>query len=100
MSINLCYTICTTLRLAPIWGLSILSIIAFFIVALFVAIYNKCNADHRKSLLFLQRVGICSAGFLVLCFVITGPDLAGKSFYGRQTADDVLKNLHYCLLLV
>ena len=29
--------------------------------------------------------------FLVLCFVITGPVLAGKSFYGRQTADDVVK---------
>ena len=73
---------------------------SLFIVALYVAIYNKCNADHCKSLLFLQRVGICSAGFLVLCFVITGPVLADKSFYGRQTADDVLKNLHYCLSLV
>ena len=94
------YYVATGIMINPIWGLSILSIIAFFIVASLVAIYNKCNADHCRSLLFLQRVGICSAGFLVLCFVITGLVLAGKSFYGRQTADDVLKNLHYCLLLV
>ena len=94
------YYVATGIMINPIWGLSILSIIALFIVASLVAIYNKCNADHCRSLLFLQRVGICSAGFLVLCFVITGLVLAGKSFYGRQTADDVLKNLHYCLLLV
>lgn len=46
-------------KINPTWGLSILLVIAFFIDVLFVAIYNMCNVDHCKSLIFLQRVGIC-----------------------------------------
>ena len=50
------------------------------------------DVDHCKSTLFLQHAIICSAGFLVLCFAITSQVITGKSFRGRQTADDVLKS--------
>ena len=63
MSINLVlyhlYWIASGIKINPTWGLSILLVIAFFIDVLFVAIYNMCNVDHCKSLIFLQRVGIC-----------------------------------------
>ncbi|XP_022806772.1 uncharacterized protein LOC111343846 isoform X1 [Stylophora pistillata] len=95
MTINLVlyhfYWVTIGIMINPIWGLSILLITALFIVALFVAIYNICNVDHCKSTLFLQRLCICSAGFLGLCFAVAGPALAGRSFYGGQTADDFLK---------
>ena len=84
MSINLLlhllYWVTIGITFNPTWGLSILLIIALSVVALFVGIYNMCNC---KVLILLQRVGICSVGFLVLCFAITGPVFAGKSFCGR-----------------
>ena len=87
MSINLVlhrlYWVAIGIMFNPTWDLSILSIIALSVVALFVGIYNMCNVDNCKVLILLQRVGICSVGFLVLCFAITGPAFAGKSFCGR-----------------
>ena len=87
MSINLLlhllYWVAIGITFNPTWGLSMLLIIALSVVALFVGIYNMCNVDNCKVLILLQRVGICSVGFLVLCFAITGPAFAGKSFCGQ-----------------
>ena len=87
MSINLLlhllYWVAIGITFNPTWGLSMLLIIALSVVALFVGIYNMCNVDNCKVLILLQRVGIRSVGFLVLCFAITGPAFAGKSFCGR-----------------
>ena len=73
----------------PTWGLYI------FNHCLVHCCLIRCHlqdVDHCKSTLFLQHASICSAGFLVLCFAITSQVITGKSFRGRQTADDVLKS--------
>lgn len=83
MLLHLLYWVAIGITFNPTWGLSMLLIIALSVVALFVGIYNMCNVDNCKVLILLQRVGICSVGFLVPCFAITGPAFAGKSFCGR-----------------
>ena len=75
----------------PTWGLTVLLVVSLVVVALFYAIYMMCDVDQCCSSLFIQRCSVFTAGFLGLCFAAAVPVLAGQSFYGRETADDVLK---------
>lgn len=75
----------------PTWGLTVLLVVSLVVVALFYAIYKICDVDQCCSSLFIQRCSVFTAGFLGLCFAAAVPVLAGQSFYGRETADDVLK---------
>ena len=71
----------------PAWGVSILLILSFFCITLFFVINETTHAnDSRLSTLFAY-----TPGFLGLCFVVVPPVLVGQSFYGRETADDILK---------
>ena len=71
----------------PAWGVSILLILSFFGITLFFVINETTHAnDFRLSTLFAY-----TPGFLGLCFVVVPPVLVGQSFYGRETADDILK---------
>ena len=71
----------------PAWGVSILLILSFFGITSFFVINETTRAnDFRLSTLFAY-----TPGFLGLCFVVVPPVLVGQSFYGRETADDILK---------
>ena len=71
----------------PAWGVSILLILSFFCITLFFVINERTHAnDFRLSTLLTY-----TPGFLGLCFVVVPPVLVGQSFYGRETADDILK---------
>ena len=75
----------------PTWGLSVLLIISFSFVMLSYFIYKMCEVNQCISRSFLRRFVLCTAVFFGLCFAVVPPTLAGKSFYGRETADDILK---------
>ena len=87
---HLCW-VAIGIMINPSWGLSVLLIISFSFVSLFYAIYQICDVNECNSVLFFQRVSICTAGFFGLCFAVAAPALAGRSFYGRETADDIMK---------
>ena len=71
----------------PARGVSILLILSFFGITLFFVINETTHAnDFRLSTLFAY-----TPGFLGLCFVVVPPVVVGQSFYGRETADDILK---------
>ena len=75
----------------PTWGLTVLLVVCLVVVALFYAVYMICDVDVCCSSLCIQRFSVSTAGFLGLCFAAAVPVLAGQSFYGRETADDILK---------
>ena len=87
---HLCW-VAIGIMINPTWGLSVLLIISFSFVNLFYAIYQICDVNECNSVLFFQRVSICTAAFFGLSFAVAAPALAGRSFYGRETADDIMK---------
>ena len=71
----------------PAWGVSILLILSFFFITVFFVINATTqNDDNRLNIFFL-----CVSFLLGLCFIVVSSVLVGQSFYGRETADDVLK---------
>ena len=75
----------------PTWGLTVLLVVCLVVVALFYAVFMICDVDECCSTLCIQRCSVFTAGFLGLCFAAVVPVLAGQSFYGRETADDILR---------
>ena len=75
----------------PTWGVTVLLVVCVVIVALFYAVFMICDVDHCCSSLFIRRLSIFAPGFLGLCLAAAVPVLAGQSFYGRETADNILK---------
>ena len=72
----------------PAWGVSILLILSFFFITLFFVINETTHSDDSCLSTFCAY----TPGFLGLCvFVVVPPLLVGQSFYGRETADDILK---------
>ena len=70
----------------PAWGVSILLILSFFFITLFFVINETTHANESRCSNFL----FLGSGFLGLCFVVIPSVLVGQSFYGRETADDIL----------
>ena len=75
----------------PTWGVTVLLVVCVVIVALFYAVFMISDVDRCCSKLFIRRFSIFAPGFLGLCLAAAVPVLAGQSFYGRETADDILK---------
>ena len=70
------------------WGMSILLVLSFFLITLFFVINETTHSDDS----YLSTFFAYTPGFLGLCVVVVVPPLlVGQSFYGRQTADDILK---------
>ena len=71
----------------PTWGLTVLLIVSFLCVALAYALYK------------IFEVGVCRTrlnwlvSFFGVCSLVASAVLAGRSFYGRETADDVMKTV-------
>ena len=72
----------------PTWGLTVLAVACFVIVALFCTIHLICSASQAR---FFQRFCVSIASFVGLCFVVSLTVLAGKSFYGKETTGEILK---------
>ena len=72
----------------PTWGLTVLAVACFVIVALFCTIYVICNASKES---FCHSFCVSIAIFVGLCLVVSLTVLAGQSFYGRETTGETLK---------
>ncbi|XP_020626153.1 uncharacterized protein LOC110063498 isoform X2 [Orbicella faveolata] len=78
------------IMITPTWGLTVLLIICLFIIVSFFVVYHVFKVIHAGG----QRLqaglfsGVCFVGF---CCAVVVPVIAGNSFYGRETADSVLK---------
>jgi len=78
------------IMITPTWGLTVLLIICVFIIVSFFVVYRVFKVIHAGG----QRLqaglfsGVCFVGF---CCAVVVPVIAGNSFYGRETADSVLK---------
>lgn len=78
------------IMITPTWGLTVLLIICLFIIVSFFAVYHvfKVVHDGGHSLHAGLFSGVCFVGF---CCAAVVPVIAGHSFYGRETADSVIK---------
>ena len=72
----------------PTWGLTVLAVACFVIVALFCTIYVICNASKES---FCHSFCVSIPSFVGLCLVVSLTVLAGQSFYGRETTGEILK---------
>ena len=77
------------IMLNPTWGLAVLLVVCLVIgVSTYtVFTYKSSNSDNG-----CQTFSSCLAAFLAICFLIVVVILAGQSYHGRQTADEVLKD--------
>ena len=90
VSYHLCW-VAIGIMINPTWGLSIFLIISFLSVAVFFVIHEMSNVEECKSFLFLQRCVVALCSFFGICLAFSAPLLVGQSFYGQETADDILK---------
>ena len=81
---HLCWLI-VGIMVNPTWGLTVLAVACFVTVALFCTIYLICSGESQNSF------WVSLAGFLGLCLVVSLTVLAGQSFYGKETAGEILK---------
>jgi len=72
----------------PTWGLTVLAVACFVIVALFCTIHLICRASQKS---FCRSFCVSIASFLGLCLVVSLTVLAGQSFYGKETTGEILK---------
>ena len=72
----------------PTWGLTVSGVVCFVSVALFFSVHLICDSDKKS---FFPRFCMFAATFVGLCFVASLTVLAGQSFYGKDTADQIVK---------
>ena len=87
ISYHFCWLI-VGIMINPTWGLTVLAVVCFVSVALFFSVYFICDADKDS---FIQRFFMFAVAFVGLCFVASLTVLAGRSFYGKDTADEIVK---------
>ena len=74
----------------PIWGLAVLLIGSFLCVSLAYALYKIFETGECCDIKqFVKWV----VSFFGVCSLVVSAVLAGRSFYGRETADDVMKTV-------
>jgi len=89
ISYHFCWLI-VGIMINPAWGMTVLLVVCFAGAALFYSVYEICNAAEGS---FIQRCLVFPAAFTGLCLVAVLTVLAGQSFYGKETADDVVKTV-------
>ena len=72
----------------PTWGLTVLAVACFVIVALLCTIHLICSASQKS---FCRSFCVSIASFLGLGLVVSLTVLAGQSFYGKETTGEILK---------
>ena len=82
------------IMLNPTWGLAVLLIVCFFAFALTYALHKIFSVDHYKCRLrHIVHIIIVAVSFCGVCSLVVLAVLAGQSFYGRETADDLVKTV-------
>jgi len=76
------------IMLNPTWGLAVLLVVCLVIGVFTYTVFTFKSSDEHCCQSFFS----CSAAFLAICFLIVVVILAGQSYHGRQTADEVLKD--------
>ena len=74
----------------PTWGLAVLLIVCFFVAALTYLLRQIFEVD--KCCHFTHFI-ICLVCFCGVCSLVVLAVLAGQLFYGRETADDIMKTV-------
>jgi len=88
LSYHLCWLI-VGIMINPAWGLTVLFIACFVVVALLFSGGQICDSQNDSSpiyrflMFFSALCGLSLVGALAV--------LAGQTFYGRETAEDVIK---------
>lgn len=76
------------IMLNPTWGLAVLLVVCLVIgVFTYMVFMYLCSVKHDCQPFFS-----CLAALLAVCFLIVVMILAGQSYHGRETADEVLKD--------
>lgn len=88
LSYHFCWLI-VGIMLNPAWGLTVLFIVCFVGVASFFSLQQICVAISEGN--FMQPCLTIPAIFVSLCLIAVITVLAGQSFNGRETANDVMK---------
>ena len=76
------------IMLNPTWGLAVLLVVCLVIGVFTYAVFTFLSSDEHRCQSFFS----CLAASLAVCFLIVVVILAGQSYHGRQTADEVLKD--------
>ena len=74
----------------PTWGLAVLLIVCFFVIALTFALYKIFDVEECCDFKYFIK---CVVSFCGVCSLVVSAVLTGQSFYGRETADDVMKTV-------
>ena len=74
----------------PTWGLAVLLIVCFFVIALTFALYRIFDVEKCCDFEYFIK---CVVSFCGVCSLVVLAVLAGQSFYGRETADDIMKTV-------
>ena len=77
------------IMLNPTWGLAVLLVVCLVIGVSTYTVFTYKSSDSDNG---CQTFFSCLAAFLAICFLIVVVILAGQSYHGRQTADEVLKD--------
>lgn len=78
----------------PLWGITVLLLACLFVVMgtfLLYQIFDRDNAQGKKGSFLL--IVMCVALFFGGCSFFVLVILAGQSFFGRETADDLVKTI-------
>lgn len=90
LSYHFCWLI-VGIMINPAWGLTVLFIVSFVVVASLFSLGQICDPEYDTSPIY--RSLMFSAALFGLCLLGTLAVLAGQSFYGRETATDVIKTV-------
>ena len=83
------------IMLNPTWGLAVLLVVCLVIGVSTYTVFTYKSSDSDNS---CQTFFSCLAAFLAICFLIVVVILAGQSYHGRKTADEVLKDAFLYLI--
>ena len=78
----------------PLWGITVLLLACLFVVMgtfLLYQIFDRDNAQGKKGSFLL--IVMCVALFFGGCSLFVLVVIAGQSFFGRETADDLVKTV-------
>ena len=90
LSYHLCWVI-VGIMLNPPWGLTVLFVVCLAVFASFFSLNQICAAISEGN--FMPTCLTIPAIFVSVCLFVVFTVLAGQSFSGRETANDVMKTV-------
>ena len=78
----------------PVWGLTVCLMACIFVLALTFILYQIFKLEYCQcSGRCIKHIFICFGAFCGGCSFVVLAVLAGQSFYGRETADELVKTV-------